>query len=181
TTTATEPGKAKAKKVWTAGKAGHCVTSLTKPGNPTTCYDTFTAAIAAATGGQITDAPADPGVAMKDKGLLERLNATGVKKSTGANQPIADVPIITLFCAEDFERCVIGGNSITYTGRPCDNSVFPVEWQVPYVGDDWNDWSESFRGFNNCWGKIFKDRDFGGEFKNFAPERASFGDLEDEV
>ena len=56
---------------------GHCVTSLTKPGNPTTCYDTFTAVIAAATGGKVTDAPADPRVAMNDKSLAGEVERFG--------------------------------------------------------------------------------------------------------
>jgi cell wall-associated NlpC family hydrolase len=79
TTTTAQPGKAKRAK--TARKAGHCVTSLTKTVNPTTCYDTFTAAMAAVTGGKVTDAPADVRVAMKDQGLLARLNVSGDKKA----------------------------------------------------------------------------------------------------
>jgi hypothetical protein len=51
----------------TAKKPRHCVKSLAEPYTRAVCYDDFTAAIAAATGGQITDAPADVRVAMNDQ------------------------------------------------------------------------------------------------------------------
>ena len=69
-----------------ANKNRHCVTDLSKRDDPTTCYDTFTAAIAAATGGRITDAPADLRVAMNDERFLARVYNTGKKKKKPSRQ-----------------------------------------------------------------------------------------------
>jgi hypothetical protein len=185
TTTTTEPVEGKKAKAKTAKKTGHCVTSLTKPGNPTTCYDTFTAAIAAATGGKVTDAPADPRVAMNDKALLTRLNASGDKKSSAANQPLAEdeAMVFLLYCNTGFRGCIVGGGVAIWTGRPCTGSDTsgPIDWQVPYVGDEWNDWGESFQAFQNCWAKVFEHANFGGASLDWAPERSDLGVLEDEV
>jgi|EndMetStandDraft_9_1072997.scaffolds.fasta_scaffold152025_1 hypothetical protein len=64
----------------TAGKARHCVSNSAEP-TRIMCYDNFTAAIAAATGGRISDAPADVQKAMKDRRLMEKLNATKEKRT----------------------------------------------------------------------------------------------------
>jgi peptidase inhibitor family I36 len=166
-----------------AKKAGHCVTSLEKPGNPTACYDTFTAAIAAATGGQVADAPGQLRVAMKDKGLLARLNATGDKKSTAADQSIAraEAPVLIIYCDDNFRPCTFGNSSHIWTGRPCTTETTDVDRAISYVGDDWNDDFESFQAFNNCWAKVFQDINFGGASLDFAPERPDFGSLNDEI
>ena len=125
TTTTTTPTTAAktGKRAKIAKKTGHCVRSVTKPDTPTTCYDTFTAAIAAATGGQITDAPADSRVAMNDQRLLARLNAgTGKKsgdKKSAAPTPAAgaSLPIGTIFYYSEFERTLPHVYGITWLRR----------------------------------------------------------------
>jgi len=156
--------------------------SLTEPGNPTTCYDTYTAAMAAATGGKVTDAPAHPREAMRDKGLMARLNATGDKKSTaGAVIQRAVAPVLTIWCDDGFSGCTFGNDSFTWSGNACSNTLDDVDITIPYVGDDWNDDFESFQAFNNCYAKVFEHRDFGGASLDFVPERSDFGVLNDEV
>lgn len=145
--------------------ARHCVTDLSKPDIPPTCYDTFTAAIAAATGGEINDAPANSRVAMNDQRLLARMNATdgmktGDKKNTAAIEPRSHdhwLLIGTIFYQSNFE-----GRTMSYTApRACDDALTP-ERNVAYVGDYWNDDFESIKGFNNCAMKVWEHRDFKG-------------------
>src|SRR5256885_608374 len=59
----------------------HCVIDVSTPNAPASCYQTFTEAIAKATGGRVTEAPNDPAAAVKD--LAARLN-TSVDKASGA-------------------------------------------------------------------------------------------------
>lgn len=171
----------------------HCVTDLSKPDTPPTCYDTFTAAIAAATGGQITDAPADSRVAMNDQRLLARMNATDGKKSPALNAsgdkksaaitPTAHVSghIGTIFYDDGFR-----GSSLNYIGsHGCDDDVhenpFDAEFRKAYVGDDWNDDFESIKGFNNCGMKVWEHRDFRGVTTNgFFFSLSDLGVLNDE-
>lgn len=166
----------------------HCVENLSKPDAAPVCYDTFTAAIAAATGGQISDAPADPGTAMKDQRLLERLNVTksdkksykksDEKRTDGVEQVAAtDVLIGIIYWQSDF-----GAPSKVYTARGgCDIPLNPVEWQVAYVGDNWNDNSESFKAFSGCFMRLWEHRDFGGRAADWAEERHDFGSMNNEV
>lgn len=173
-----------------AKKNRHCVTDLSKSDTPPTCYDTFTAAIAAATGGQITDAPADSRAAMNDQRLMARMNATGGKKGLAASgdkkspaiTPTAHVSghIGTIFYDDQF-----GGSSNNYIGsHGCDDDLhenpFDAEFRKAYVGDDWNDDFESIRGFNNCWMRVWEHRDFGGVSTQWAPELSDLGVLNDE-
>jgi hypothetical protein len=188
TTTTTTAQQGKVNRAKTAKKAGHCVTILTKTDNPTICYDTFTAAMAAVTGGKVTDAPADVRAAMKDQGLLARLNVSSDKKEKGtarvqlSSGERIDVHVLTIYCDNDFSGCV-GAHSATFSGPPCDDTLFtePPENKIPYVGDDWNDDFESFRGFNGCWAQVFEHANFGGASLPFASERRDLGVLDDEA
>lgn len=170
-----------AKEAKAAG-TGHCITSLTKAESPTTCYDTFTEAIAAATGGKVTDAPADVTVAMKDKDLLKRLNASTDKKDSTANAPPsgADVLVLTIFCDDHYRGCTLGAKSTSWVGPVCTNTLNDVDTSIPFVGNDWNDDFESFIAYNNCWAKVYEHRDFGGASTPWAPQLPDFGVLNDE-
>ena len=142
------------------------------PPTPTTCYDTFTAAIAAATGGQITDAPANSRVAMNDQRLLARLNASGDKKSTAAIQE--NVPVGIIFYEAAFQ-----GPSVSFLEEPattyCTRTPKTPDTELPYVGDYWNDNFSSFIAFNNCWGKVWEHRDFGGVSTPWARRMGDIG------
>lgn len=160
----------------TAKKPRHCVKSLSKPDTRTACYDNFTAAIAAATGGRITDAPADVRVAMNDQRLLAKLNATGEKKDTAAIPSAVEAPISTLFIDDGFDD-----DSLTYIGTACTGPVSDIDFAEPYVGDEWNDDFESIRTFNNCFARLWEHRDFKGAMLDFFGDRSDLGVLNDEV
>jgi hypothetical protein len=95
------------------------------------CYDDFTAAIAAATGGQITDAPADVRVAMNDQRLLAKLNHTGEKKDEKKNtadiQPTAELVLGILF-----DDTIFDGSALIFTGsRACTWTPNDIDFLVP--------------------------------------------------
>lgn len=155
----------------------HCVQSLTKPKAQTACYDTFTDAIRAATGGQITDAPADVRTAVNDQRLLERLRPTGETKNDDIQPRGVERVIAILHSGANF-----GGSSLTYSADgDCTGSLFDIDFAEPYVGDEWNDEAESIKTFANCRTRLFEHRDFTGAMIDFAGDRTDFGILADKV
>jgi hypothetical protein len=127
----------------------HCVLNPATKVN--TCYPTFTAAIAAATGGRIADAPSDVKAALADQALTERINAA----STAGAGTLATV-IGGIF----YDQIGQQGSSITVTKpSPCDADKLLREMWVDYpmlnaIG--WNDRISSFHGYNNCWCKLWE-------------------------
>jgi hypothetical protein len=151
----------------------HCVKNLLEPATPAVCYDNFTAAMAAATDGQITDAAPDAGVAMKDQSFVNRLNPTGEKKDTAAIVPTASLVVVgILYSDADF-----GGSTYTFRSRPCTNTLNDSDYGVAYVGDDWNDQAESIKVFNNCYARLWQHRDFRGAMLDWAGSRSDFGSV----
>jgi hypothetical protein len=153
---------------------------LSKSDTPATCYDTFTAAIAAATGGRITDAPADSRVAMNDERFVARVYGDKKKEpQTGDEKKEAIQPRIhgiigTIFYQSDFDS-----SSATWSAESCDDSG-SIDWEVEYVGDDWNDNFESARGGNNCQMKVWEHRNFQGASTQWFWAMAWLGVLQDE-
>jgi hypothetical protein len=181
TTAKTEKTRERAR----TAKGLHCVTDLSKPTTPATCYDTFTAATAAATGGQITDAPADPQVAMNDQRLLARMNAGDGKKSgdkkSAAPAPAAgvSVPVGTIFYYTRFR-----GSSLTYTApHGCDDDLFPSSGLYRTLAPTGMTTSSQPGATINCGIRVFEHRDFRGNhtyaFDYSYPDLDLYG-LEDE-
>jgi hypothetical protein len=168
---------AQEKKTTTAGKARHCVSNSAEP-TRIMCYDNFTAAIAAATGGRISDAPADVRMAMSDKGLMERLNHT--KERKGGPQitySAGSVVIGILYSAADFS-----GSTFTLTSSfGCTDTLNDIDHQWAYLGDDWNDVPQSIRTFNNCYARLWEHRNFTGAMLDFAGDRSDFGSMHDKI
>ncbi len=182
TTTTTTTEESMSGKEAKAARKGHCLTSLTKTENATACYDTFTELVAAATGGKITDAPADVAVAMQDKELLKQLNASTDKKQGPANGPKsgADVLVLTIFCDDHYTGCTFGAGSTSWVGPACSDTLNDIDSSIAYVGDDWNDDFESFIAYNNCYAKVFEHANFGGASTPWAGALPDFGVLNDE-
>jgi hypothetical protein len=160
-----------------AEKGRHCVTNVSVPNTPTTCYDSFTVAIAKATDGRVTDAPDNAQKAVNDRRFEQRLNATGTKKGSGGATALALSPISIMYRDADFRGAswIISGN-FDCTG-PTDN----WDYWMPYVGDSWNDDIGSYHAYRNCWLMLFEHRDFGGGSIPFAGDRTDLGILDDKV
>jgi hypothetical protein len=155
----------------------HCVKNLAEPDAPAVCHNNFTAAIAAATLGQIKDAPADVRDAMSDEGLQARLNHTGEKRSTTAIQPRAGLVIAIVYDDRHYR-----GDSRIYTGnRPCTDTTNDIDFHVRHVGHDWNDEIGSIRLYNNCYARLWEHADFHGAMLDFAGDRPYLGILDEEV
>jgi hypothetical protein len=161
----------------TAEKTRHCVQSLTEPDTRAVCYDNFAEAMAAATGGQIADAPPEVRDAMNDPGLLEKLNRTGEKKDAPATASARDRLVVAiLFSDHNFQ-----GSTLTFfRNRACTTETTDIDHSSAYVGDDWNDEGMSIRVFNNCFARLWEHRDFQGAMLDFAGDRSDFGALMDE-
>ncbi|WP_371648715.1 MULTISPECIES: hypothetical protein [unclassified Streptomyces] len=132
-------------------KAGsHCVANVTT--HKTTCYDSFRDVIAAATGGRVTDAPATPEQAAKDKKFLAELNAPATSPA-GARTAGAVNKVVGAILYEDWNY---GGASLTLTiPAPCENDG-QWDWQYDTL-DDWNDSVSSLIPANNCWVALSSD------------------------
>lgn len=147
----------------------HCVMDVTAPKAPIACYGSFTAAIAKATGGRITDAPNDANAAVSDARLLARLKAIRAQ---------AIGPIGTFYASTGYR-----GRTLTITGdHDCDDAHSPVEFSVEYVGDRWNDDIESFKAWRNCGAKVFEHRGFRGvTLDGYYIRMSNLGSLNNEV
>ena len=161
-----------------AERPRHCVANVANPSAPVRCYDNFTTAIAKATGGRVTDAPADVRAALRDTDLLARLDATagkGLDAKAAHRDPTtlaADVLISIEYWDSDFE-----GSTYTWTAPwGCTTTTGDTDWSAATLVSNWNDEIGSYRGFSNCWVKHFEHIHFGGLCEAFAGDDADLRD-----
>ena len=151
------------------GGGNHCVTNVSK--GTTSCYGTFRQSIAAATGGQIKDAPLNPAEALGNKAFAARINAISELNKAGATQFA-----VTLSIEYDYPYMQTTDGTNTFTGDyGCDNSN-DVDWNVSYVGDDWNDRISSFETYSNCSNIHYDHAGFGGQSSGI---HQSIGSMQD--
>ncbi|GIF53053.1 hypothetical protein DFJ67_0575 [Asanoa ferruginea] len=159
-----------------AGK--HCVVSASS-GAPMVCYSSFTTAMANATGGRVTDAPANPKAALNDEKLAKKLNDLPAK-APSTLAAVSNIVISVEYTGESF-----GGSTLTITGtHACDDFLSPVEFTMTSLPSGWNDDIESFKGFANCAAMHFLHIGATGPFNDngFFFSRTSFPSwLDDEV
>ncbi|WP_271220701.1 peptidase inhibitor family I36 protein [Streptosporangium carneum] len=124
-------------------------------GENTTCYATFTEAVADATGGRITDAPRDSVSAMADPAFDRRVNA--LSQDTG--QAVAQASAVIL--GIEYEHGNYGGGSWIVEADSGCNPDPGLDWGFPYLGN-WNDKISSFRVYGDCWVNHYEDEDYGG-------------------
>ncbi|MEV4620631.1 hypothetical protein AB0J74_18220 [Asanoa sp. NPDC049573] len=155
----------------------HCVVSAGAAASMV-CYSSFRTAISNATGGRVTDAPADPKAALNDEKLAKKLNDLPSKAPSAA--ALSNIVISVEYTGEDF-----GGSTLTITGtHACDDFLSPVEFTMTSLPSGWNDDIESFRAFANCAGMHFLHIGATGPFNDngFFFSRTSFPSwLDDEV
>jgi hypothetical protein len=151
----------------------HCVSG---PSEEVVCYATFTEAIAAATGGQIADAPADPKESLEDPRFGERLNALARQKTADLHSgKIADhvTPYGGVVIGISYIDAGYAGNSwVWIQPHGCDGLWSTVDFTVPnlntspYSNYGFNDSISSFRSFANCGTVLYDDWWFGGAATN---------------
>ncbi|MQY02670.1 hypothetical protein [Actinomadura macrotermitis] len=134
-----------------AGK--HCVQRAKE--TKVSCYDTLTKAIAAATGGRVSDAPADPAKAMNSARLRRELESPAAK-AAGARAAGADTVVGIIYRDYDF-----GGASLTMVGYgTC--TANRSAW-FARLFDPWNDAVSSFKTYNDCMATFYEHWDGQGE------------------
>ncbi|MFF3460142.1 hypothetical protein ACFYXH_38780 [Streptomyces sp. NPDC002730] len=147
----------------------HCVLALDT--GRQTCYEGFTAAFSAASGGRITDAPDNLKAASRGSGLQElRAETLRLADSGGAS---GDVIVGTVFRDKDYG----GGESLTFTAlSPCRNNDAEDWWNN--MPADWNDTITSVQPWANCWIELYSDVNRGGDrdgaFRDNTPDIGSY-------
>ena len=152
----------------------HCVRNLST--GTEGCFTTFTQAIAAATGGVITDAPADPARATADPVFAQRLTVLSDAIAAGKAAVTASAVL-----GISWEHINYGGASHTWSASyGCDNSL-DVDWQVANVGTTWNDRISSAQSFSNCQSKYWEHANFAGQSTAWFTIASNFGTMNDKA
>jgi hypothetical protein len=157
------PSAAAAPLVSSSSRATHCVHDLSD--RTQQCFATFTEAIAAATDGAITDAPAQPAQAVADPAFAQRLDAVASSAVLGIS----------------WANINYSGSSVTWTASfGCDDSV-DVDWQVSNVGSTWNDRISSAQSFSHCQSKYWENAGFTGQSTAWFTSASTFGTMNDKA
>lgn len=153
----------------TAGQQ-HCIAAI--GGGPQRCFATYTEAIDAASGGQVSDAPASGQRAARDRGLTREL-----RQLAAAQAELPDIPPGNVIQGTFFEHVQYGGATLTiYGSGPC-----PTNGKVDYsydLTDWWKDRISSVQPWANCWLWLYPEPDLGGDrdgpFKENTPDIGPF-------
>lgn len=139
----------------TAG--AHCVLAAGDD-QPLRCFATFQAAVAVATGGRVTTAPASPAAAAADPTFAAAVGAAAAQVSAGATVTAGGSVLVGIEYADLNFR---GGSlSLTASGS-CDYSL-DVDYRFPSLPSGWNDRISSFRSYSNCAQQLFAATNFQG-------------------
>lgn len=145
----------------------HCVAAEGDAEAPR-CFDTFRGSIAHATNGRVTDAPVDPGEAMRDQDFLEELFPRPEK----GVPPSEEVHVLALV----FEHANYGGGSVgLLAATGCDGGE---SHRYPNLGRDWNDRASSvFVDTREGCGaaEMHQHAEFGGRSVYVARQAADLG------
>lgn len=156
----------------TAPAAPHCVQSVSS--SQPSCFSSFTAAIAAATGQQITDAPADARAALSDPAFRARIDglaAAPPPRGSAVLQPLTSVVIGIHYLDDNF-----GGTTYTVIADAgCDGNLSTIDWQIAAIQDPWNDKISSFLAFSNCSEQLYEASNFGGAQTPIAQSMSAVG------
>ena len=127
------------------------------------CYPTLEDALSAGTG---TDVSLSPGTGPED---------LTIGMITTADVPTGgDTLIGTEYNQVNFE----GSTASWFAPRGCANTT----WEVPFVGNDWNDRFASGRGFGTCdHNRKFQHSNFDGSSILCTPNCSTYGSLNNEV
>jgi len=152
-TLATMPGVVGVQGAGAAGRAAsaasqpaptHCVLAVTASGKAAepACHGSFRAAIARATGGAVTDAPAAAAAA------TDPAFAAKVEPTTAASSYVLGI---------EYADANYGGSTLTISAPGICDSSADVDWQFPTMPTGWNDQISSFRSFNRCEQQLYRD------------------------
>ncbi|MGX2993012.1 hypothetical protein JNUCC64_01750 [Streptomyces sp. JNUCC 64] len=152
-----------------SGTGPHCVAQGET--NKTTCYKTFREAVAAATGGRVTDATQEK--AARTPNFVDQVNK-------GADSRTSRTAASTTIQAVLYLEPNYAGSSIFLTGpRSCKNDyTWDAEYSMP---TGWNDQVSSLRVFSNCHVNAFEHYGFSGASQYFGTDAPWLGVLDNQI
>jgi hypothetical protein len=166
-----------------AASAGHtpgenCVVQLSKESSTPAgikCFGSFTEAVRFATGGTISNAPANAADAVKSPSFTAALAASGQKGAGSRQHPRAPRSAaatgIIIGIEYDLANYGSGGSSLTFFGSaPCTVTTGDIDYQVD-LPTTWWDRISSFQTFNVCWAKHYYLQGYGGTSTPYQPSQ----------
>jgi len=152
-------------------KLKHCNVG---PRGETTCFATFTEAIAHATGGRITDAPSGPHSEAEESAFVARVNALEKERianvAGGVTTNALTVLIGTVYKSPNYSLDEQTWNFLQ--NRGCDGNQQISDFIVvnlntaPYTVSDMNDNISSFHSYSNCATVMWNDWYFMNAYTN---------------
>jgi len=119
-----------------------------------------------ATGGRLTNAPADPPAALSDKKFNARIEALAAGPTPFATQVVG-----IFYKDQNFQGATL---SIT-SGGNCTSTLDDTDFTVASMPSGWNDVISSFRCYANCYCKIYENINFGGASYGYFPSSTFVG------
>jgi hypothetical protein len=149
-------------------KPRHCVVDVSAANARMACYDSFTTAIAEATRGRVTDAPADVRKAMRDPKLIAELNDP--------------TPAASAVLSIEWDGSNYTGHSVTVTAPiGCTLSGDDIDWQVPSLEPGLDDQISSYMAFSGCWVKHWEHPNYTGLSIGFDGGQADMGEMDNKT
>lgn len=174
-------------------KPAHCVGTLSVSATATiSCYDSFTTAIAKATGGRVTDAPEKAETTFNNPAFAAKVNGSnraldGARDTSGKTPgPAAGDPVVQSLIVEiDYDYWGIWGvDTLTWTApEDCWSNPFGL---VKYHAPDltvygWNDRINAFNNYSGCYSRHFEHIWFQGLGMGWDYGRHNLGPLDSEI
>lgn len=146
----------------TGQEENHCVSGVES--QSLECFSSFRAAIAAATGGRVQDAPTDAQAAALDDGFTAKLDGLS---ATSAPDVVIGI---------EYEHSGYRGSSLIASAPyGCDDSA-DADWQYSSMPSGWNDRISSYRVYNNCLVDHWEHVNFVGSHTGLNGTRSYIGD-----
>lgn len=154
------------------GDAQHCVVSVET--GAVNCFNTATESISFATGGRVSSAPADMRAAIQDAKLTQQINAS-------------DPGTMAVVIGIEYYLQNYGTPSLTFSGASaCTTTTADTDYQYNPLpnysgsgGINWNNNIRSFRGYNNCYQRMYDFSNCTGLMLGYVGSSADMGAARD--
>ncbi|AVT33658.1 hypothetical protein C6361_34165 [Plantactinospora sp. BC1] len=171
------PAAAPAQAAEQAKPVTQCVLDVSVAAPNPVCFASFSEAVARATGGRISNAPADGNAALRDSAFRARLEASNTRggKPSGSRAAAADIVIGIEYEDSDFEDSRL---LVTATSG-CTSAE--TDWLMATLPAGWNDQIGSYQTFANCLAKHYEHINFTGVSTAYDAGQADMGWMDDEA
>lgn len=151
----------------------NCVIQVSKTSSAASsakCFVTFTEAVRYASGGAISNAPANAAEAAKNPAFTNQLSNSNKKSASPSRSAAAPQIIIGI----EYDDANYGpGSSLTFFGTAtCTGPTTDVDYEVD-LPSNWWDRISSFQTFNVCWAKHYYLQAYGGASTSYQPSQTT--------